>query len=111
MTEPTLLLWSDSADVYVAALAAAGLDRAFAVETLASKSLPDAELLKRCTAMLAWRAPAGLLRRMPRLRWLQAATAGVEEWLARDDLPSQLVLTCARGIHRISMPENILAAL
>jgi phosphoglycerate dehydrogenase-like enzyme len=48
---------------------------------------------------------------MPRLRWVQALTAGVEGWLARPDLPPGLALTCARGTHRVQMPENILAAL
>ena len=48
---------------------------------------------------------------MPRLRWIQAMTAGVEAWLESPDLPSEVTLCCARGSHRISMPENILGAL
>jgi phosphoglycerate dehydrogenase-like enzyme len=48
---------------------------------------------------------------MPNLRWAQSLTAGVEGWLALPDLPNDLTLTCARGTHRESMPENILAAL
>jgi len=48
---------------------------------------------------------------MPKLRWVQALTAGVEGWLVLPDLPAQLILTCARGTHRESMPENILGAL
>src|SRR5262249_34943253 len=62
-------------------------------------------------AMLAWGSPAGLLPQMPKLRWVQALTAGVEGWLALPDLPSSLTLTCARGTHRESMPQNILGAL
>jgi phosphoglycerate dehydrogenase-like enzyme len=38
-------------------------------------------------------------------------TAGVEAWLSLPDLPPGLALTCARGTHRESMPENILGAL
>jgi len=38
-------------------------------------------------------------------------TAGVEEWLALPDLPPGLTLTCARGTHLESMPENIIGAL
>jgi phosphoglycerate dehydrogenase-like enzyme len=38
-------------------------------------------------------------------------SAGVEGWLALPDLPPGLTLTCARGTHTESMPENILAAL
>jgi len=38
-------------------------------------------------------------------------TAGVENWLAMPDLPRDLTLTCARGTHTESMPENIIGAL
>ena len=72
---------------------------------------PYRQGLARCEAMLAFRAGAGVLARMPRLRWLQALTAGVEGWLALPDLPERLTLTCARGTHRVQMPENILGAL
>ena len=55
--------------------------------------------------------PPGLLPAMPKLRWVQAMTAGVEGWLALPDLPATLTLTCARGTHLESMPENIIGAL
>lgn len=48
---------------------------------------------------------------MPKLRWVQSMMAGVEGWLALPDLPADLLLTCARGTHVESMPENILGAL
>jgi phosphoglycerate dehydrogenase-like enzyme len=48
---------------------------------------------------------------MPKLRWAQSMTAGVEGWLALPDLPKSLALTCARGTHTESMPENIMASL
>jgi phosphoglycerate dehydrogenase-like enzyme len=48
---------------------------------------------------------------MPKLRWAQCMMAGVEAWIALPDLPANLVLTCARGTHEESMPENILGAL
>ena len=35
----------------------------------------------------------------------------MEQWLAATDLPPALTLTCARGTHRLQMPEHILAAL
>jgi phosphoglycerate dehydrogenase-like enzyme len=61
--------------------------------------------------LLAMGVPAGLLPTMPNLRWAQSLTAGVEGWMALPDLPDGLTLTSARGTHRESMPENILAAL
>ena len=68
-------------------------------------------LLTRAEAALAWRIPKGAFAAAPRLRWVQTLTAGVEGWLARADLPGALTLTCARGTHRVQMPENILGAL
>ena len=112
MTNTTrILLWTDGAKPYLDAIAAAGLDGRVTVETVARKDQPSAAQCADTEAMLAWGAPAGLLPRMPRLRWAQALTAGVEGWLALPDLPPALTLTCARGTHRESMPENILGAL
>jgi glyoxylate/hydroxypyruvate reductase len=67
--------------------------------------------LARCEALLAWRPPARLSARAPRLRWIHSLTAGVEQWLESPDLPADVPLTCARGTHRLQMPEHILAAL
>ena len=61
-------------------------------------------------AMLAWRPPARLAPRAPRLRWIQSLTGGCEQWLG-PDVPATVVLTCARGTHRVQMTEHILAAL
>ena len=68
-------------------------------------------MLATADVMLAWRPPRDLPRRAPKLRWAQSLTAGVEGWLASPDLPPDLVLSCARGTHRVQMPEHILAAL
>jgi phosphoglycerate dehydrogenase-like enzyme len=106
-----VLLWTDGPTPYANAIAAAGLSGRVAVETLSRKDQPSEAQLTRTEALLAWGAPPGLLPRMPHLRWAQALTAGVEGWLALPDLPPALTLTCARGTHRESMPENILGAL
>jgi glyoxylate/hydroxypyruvate reductase len=65
----------------------------------------------QCEALLAFRAKPGLLPKAERLRWIQSLTAGVEGWLSLPDLPPAVTLTCARGTHRVQMPENILGAL
>ena len=112
MPAPTrLLLWTDNAAPYAEAIAAAGLGTRVRIETLNRKESPSAEQMAETEAMLGWAAPPGLLPRMPKLRWAQALTAGVESWLALPDLPPELILTCARGTHGDSMPENILGAL
>jgi len=75
------------------------------------KDDPGDVLLARVDALLAWLPPSRLAERAPRLLWIQALTAGVEQWLASPDLPAGVPLTCARGTHRLQMPEHILAAL
>ena len=106
-----VLLWTDSTAAYLDAIAAAGLAGRVAVETLSRKEQPSAEQKARSEALMAYTAPPGLLPAMPKLRWVQAMTAGVEGWLALPDLPAGLTLTCARGTHLESMPENIIGAL
>src|SRR3954447_6571873 len=112
MPNPTrLLLWHDNPGPYVEAIAAAGLAPRLRVESLSRKESPSAEQMAETEALLAWGVPAGLLPRMPKLRWAQALTVGVEGWLALPDLPPGLALTCARGTHGEAMPENILGAI
>lgn len=106
-----VLLWTDSATAYVDAVRAAGLADRVVIETLPRKERPSADQLARTEALMAPAVPAGMLPAMPKLRWVQAMSAGVEGWLALPDLPPALTLTCARGTHRESMPENILGAL
>jgi phosphoglycerate dehydrogenase-like enzyme len=106
-----VLLWTDSTAAYLDAIKAAGLADRVAVETLSRKEKPSADQLARTEALMAYLVPPGLLPAMPKLRWAQVMTAGVEEWLALPDLPPGLTLTCARGTHTESMPENIIGAL
>lgn len=106
-----VLLWTDSPAAYLDAIQSAGLADRVVVETLSRKEKPSAEQLARTEAMMAGAVPAGLLPAMPRLRWAQAMSAGVDNWLALPDLPADLTLTCARGTHTESMPENIIGAL
>jgi len=95
----------------VAAATAAGLAPAFEFITAHPKDDPGDGALARAEALLAWRPPTRLAARAPRLVWIQSLTGGVEHWLASPDLPASAVLTCARGTHRLPMPEHILAAL
>lgn len=106
-----VLLWTDSTAAYLEAIRAAGLGDRITVDTLPRKERPSADQLARTEALMAGAVPAGLLPSMPKLRWAQAMSAGVEGWLALPDLPAGLTLTCARGTHTESMPENIIGAL
>ena len=68
-------------------------------------------MLARAEALLAWKPPKNLAARAPRLVWAQSLTGGMDQWLAAPDVPASLTLTCARGTHRLQMPEHILAGL
>jgi len=106
-----VLLWTDSTAAYLDAIKAAGLADRVAIDTLPRTERPSPEQLARIEALMAVSVPPGLLPVMSKLRWAQSMTAGVEGWLALPDLPATLTLTCARGTHRESMPENIIGAL
>lgn len=108
---PHLLLWTDSPGPYIDAIAKAGLSDRAVVDTLGRKDKPSEAQRAETHVLLAGGVPPGLLPTMPNLKWAQSMTAGVEGWLALPDLPPNLTLTCARGTHRESMPENILGAL
>jgi phosphoglycerate dehydrogenase-like enzyme len=107
---PSLLIWLDEPGDYLRAAEAAGLTAAIELATAPSRTDPPDELLARADALLAWRPPARLAARAPRLRWIQSLTGGCEQWLGADT-PAAAVLTCARGTHRVQMSEHILAGL
>jgi glyoxylate/hydroxypyruvate reductase len=95
----------------VRAAESAGLASTFELVASPPPNDPGDTVLARAEALLAWRPLPRLADRAPRLRWIQSLTGGCEHWLASPDLPSSAVLTCARGTHRLAMPEHILAAL
>jgi len=104
------VIWLDDAKVYEEALTRAGLIDRLELHTLQrGEAIPD-ELAARAEIIAGWK-PGGYLKRATRLRWIQAMTAGVEEWLESPDLRGDVTLSCARGSHRLSMPENILGAV
>jgi len=111
MGQPLLILWNDNNAPYRRALEAAGVAGAFRIAEVKRAERPSAEQLAEAEAMMCWGAPPGLLDAMPRLRWLQSMTAGVEHLPGRADLRESITLACARGTHRVQMPENILGAL
>jgi len=107
---PTLL-WLDEAEIYGQALERAGCGDRLDIQLLRPDQQPSLAQLARTEILLARQPPPEMLARMPRLRWIQAITAGVEHWISRPDLRQDIALTCARGTHRVQMPENILGAL
>jgi glyoxylate/hydroxypyruvate reductase len=110
-TKPLVLLWLDEADLYLKAAADAGLTQKLEFAKVPAKQRPEPELMARAAGMLAWNLPPGIIPSLPKLRWIQTMSAGVEGWLARADLDPAIDLTCARGVHMEQMPDNIIAAI
>jgi phosphoglycerate dehydrogenase-like enzyme len=111
MPAPLVILWHDNDGPYREAISDAGLAGEVQVIAVKGAAEPPAQHWAQCEALLAFRGKPGLLPKAERLRWIQSLTAGVEGWLALPDLPKSVTLTCARGTHRVQMPENILGAL
>lgn len=110
-SRPVCVLRVNEAQVYERALARAGLSERFEMHGVRADETIPADLAARCEVLVGWRPAPGMIAGMPRLRWIQGVTAGMEQWLASPDLREDVMLTCARGAHRVQMPENILAAL
>ena len=110
MSKPMCVLWLNEAKVFEQALARAGLADQFEVHSPAPDQPVPAELAARAEVLVTWR-PGNFLRQMPQLKYVQAMTAGVEAWLESPDVRANITLCCARGTHRVSMPENILGAI
>ncbi|HEX2827376.1 MAG TPA: D-2-hydroxyacid dehydrogenase [Burkholderiales bacterium] len=110
MSKPVCVLWLNESPTFEQALERKGvLDRLEIHSFKRDQALPD-DLAGRAEILVGWE-PDGALKQASRLRWVQTMTAGVESWLESPDLPDSVTLTCARGSHRLSMPENILGAL
>lgn len=110
MSKPVCVIWVNETKLYEDALKRAGLADRFEVRSFKlDEKVPD-DVLARTEALVGWR-PGAYLARMPRLRWIQTLTAGVDAWLASPDLRSDVTVSCARGTHRVSMSENILGAI
>jgi phosphoglycerate dehydrogenase-like enzyme len=111
MDKPVCIVRMNEAIVYERALVRAGLADRFEFHGVRADETVPADLAARCDVLVGWRPTPGLLAGMPRLRWIQSSTAGMDQWLAAPGLREDVLLACARGAHRVQMPENILAAL
>ena len=110
MSKPVCVVWMNEAKVYEQAMARAGLTDKFELHTLKLDEKLADDVAERAEILVGWRAGSHL-KRMPRLRWVQTQTSGVDGWLGHPDLRSDVTICSGRGSHRQSMPENILGAL
>jgi phosphoglycerate dehydrogenase-like enzyme len=107
----TAVLWVDDPQAYRDALAEAGLAERVTPLFVPRGEMPADDVLARGDITCGWPPPAGTFARMPKLQWVQTPSVGVGGWLRRKDLKPEIPIACARGIHRLQMPENILGAL
>src|SRR4051812_7107965 len=105
------MMWVDDPQAYRDALAEAGLADKLEMSFAKRGEPAPAEQLARAEIMCGWPPPPGTFAEMPRLKWIQTPSVGVGGWLRRKDLDPNVQVACARGIHRVQMPENILGAL
>jgi len=110
-TKPLMLLMLGDAKPFAASLEQADLAGKFEIAVVPPSKKPDAGQLARAEILLSFNAPPGMIGEMPKLKWVQSMSVGVDHWLERQDLTSAHVLTAARGTHRVQMPENILGAI
>lgn len=111
MAKPFILLWLDAADRFGKAIERTELAQDLEFSCCSSRETPPDTVLERADAVVCWDLPAGMIRKMKNLRWIQCQSVGVEKWLAREDLSQDIVLTGTRGVHRTQMPDTILGSL
>jgi phosphoglycerate dehydrogenase-like enzyme len=63
------------------------------------------EALARCQILIALNTPKALMQLAPRLEWIQAISAGVEQLVAADVRRDRVVVTNASGVSAPSMAE------
>jgi len=71
------------------------------------KHLPEMEIL----VIFVAKFEAELLGLAPNLKWIQAITAGVDNLPLKEINDRRIILTNARGIHKIQMAEFTIAAM
>ena len=71
------------------------------------KHLPDVEIL----VIFVGKFEAELLELAPNLKWIQTITAGVDNLPLKEINDRRIILTNARGVHKIQMAEFAIAAM
>ncbi len=77
----------------------------------AALSPGDGGWLSSAEGLFVWKVPPGLVRRMPRLAWVQNSGAGVDHLLADPTLPATIPVTRADGQFGLWMARYVAAHL
>jgi phosphoglycerate dehydrogenase-like enzyme len=68
-------------------------------------------VLNGADVIFAARLPDDVLRRAPRLKWVQMMGAGVERFLDKNMVSSPVIMTNVSGIHAVPISEYILCVM
>jgi len=68
-------------------------------------------LLREAEVIYGLRFPANILKRAPRLKWVQTSSAGVDTLVSTTLWQSDVILTNVSGIHAIPMREYVLSMM
>lgn len=102
-----VLVWHPRADEYRRALNA----RLPGVPIEVRSGAPRAAAQSEAPVLLAWALPPDAFAQLPRVRWLQATGAGVNDLLGRPDLPVDLTLTRSLGRFGVQTAEYVVGYL
>jgi phosphoglycerate dehydrogenase-like enzyme len=69
------------------------------------------DLLAEAEIIYGFIPPKNVIARAPRLKWINAPSAGVDRFLAPEIVESRVILTNSRGIHPVQMGETVFEML
>lgn len=68
-------------------------------------------VLNYADIIFAARLPIDVLKRAPRLKWVQMTSAGVDRFLDKDMVDSPVIMTNVSGIHAVPISEYIMCVM
>lgn len=75
-----------------------------------TEMIPDAALLQSVDAVIG-NLDVSALQQIPHLQWVQLNSAGADKYAKADEIPQNVVLTCATGAYGIGIAEYMVAEL
>ncbi len=102
-----ILVWHPKAEQYRSALT----QRLPGVPIEVRTGAPRAPSPSEAGVLLGWALPPDAFAQLPRLRWMQATGAGVDDLLARADLPAGVTVTRSLGRFGAQTAEYVVGYL
>lgn len=106
---PPILVWHPDAEAYAERLRE--LLPGVRIDTREARRVNDGAGVPDAPVLLTWRPPGEAFARMPSLRWIHAAGAGVDHLLPRPDLREDVILTRSVGRFGEQVAEYVIGYL